>query len=310
MSVSDPKLSARLSEAVCYEAGLEPDLYFVCEDGRKVPAHRSVVVVQSSLLESVLLDYPGYLTASVQIPGARYPTLCSLVSLLYTGQCIPGDDIHNINSLARQLLQIDLNIMEESTEHDDDNDTLEDLDYQDPLSEATPEQSENCLSEIEENVKPGLKSFRRRLEPSVSTQSPKSKEEKVLSCEICQRAGVSFPTMVEFQEHLAVEHFCSELTTSYGGKYKNCTLCGSKFVTVEKLARHLGIQHNKVLELYPKKVSSLTERIVKKYGVNDVQCSFCQIKFKNKQLLGTHIGAVHKKLEEFILDDDREIQLN
>ena len=109
--------------------------------------------------------------------------------------------------------------------------------------------------------------------------------------------------MVQFQDHLATQHFSSELTISYGGKQNTCKLCGSKFVSEEKLAAHLGVQHNKVLELYPKKVTTLIDRIVGKYGVNDIQCNFCLIKFKNKQLLATHIGAVHRKLEEFLHEE-------
>ena len=140
----------------------------------------------------------------------------------------------------------------------------------------------------------------RSVEVNEGNVVPGAKQGKILNCHICKQ--VSFPRMVEFQEHLATRHFTSELTMSYGGKHNSCKLCGSKFMTEEKLAGHLGVEHDKVLELYPKRVAPLIDRIVGKYGVNDIQCHFCQIKFKNKQLLGTHIGAVHRKLEEFLHD--------
>ena len=291
MTDHDPQLSDRLRCAVKYQAELEPDLYFVSEDGRKVPAHRSVLTIHSSLIKSVLADYPGYLTPSILIPGAQYSSLCSLVSLLYTGKCVPGDDLHHINSLAREIIRVDLNILEDSTQPEDDGDIIEE-NLIDPLSEPKV------------NVKPGPKSLKRRFLAPGSL-----KEAKLVSCQICPGAE-TYPSMVEFQQHLSVKHFLTELTVSYGGRNTNCKLCGRKFVTEEKLAAHLGIQHNKVLELYPKRVSTLTDRIVGKYGVNELQCGFCQIKFKNKQLLGTHIGAVHKKLEEFLLAEKQpEIEI-
>ena len=297
MTVKDPSMNARIAEAVQFQAGLEPDLYLLCEDGRKVPGHRSVLGLHSRLLESLLLSYPAHLTASIQIPGARYPTICSLVSLLYTGQCVPGSDLHNISSLCREVLQIDLEIMEDQTQQD-----MEEEEPVDPLGDSVPslEISEvQSLEVTEERVVPGPKYFKTK-----SLRSPNTKEGKTLNCQICKMA--SFPRLVEFEDHLATQHFSAELTISYGGKHNTCKLCGSKFVSEEKLAGHLGVQHNKVLELYPKKVSSLIDSIVGKYGVNDIQCNLCQIKFKNKQLLGTHIGAVHRKLEEFLHEEKHQ----
>ena len=306
MTVKDPSLNDRIAEAVQVQAGFEPDLYFVCEDGRKVAGHRSVLVLHSKLLESVLLSYPAHLTASLQIPGARYPTICSLVSLLYTGQCVPGSDLHNITSLCRDVLQIDLRVTEEQAQAQEDME-----DSEDPLGDSNSvpslEISEvQSLAVTEEKVVPGPgpKLFKTKTESPGSLQSPNYKEGKMLNCQICKQA--SFPRLVQFQDHLATQHFSSELTISYGGKHNTCKLCGSKFVSEEKLAGHLGVQHNKVLELYPKKVSTLIDSIVGKYGVNDIQCNLCQIKFKNKQLLATHIGAVHRKLEEFLHDEKQQ----
>ena len=305
MTVKDQNLNDRIAEAVQVQAGFEPDLYFVCEDGRQVPGHRSVLVLHSKLLESVLLSYPAHLTASIQIPGARYPTICSLLSLLYTGQCVPGSDLPNITSLCRDVLQIDLQIMEDQAQEDME----EEEDSVDPLGDSNSvpslEISEvQSLEVTEDKVVPGPKFFKSKLESPRSLRSPNNKEGKILNCQICKQA--SFPRLVQFQEHLATQHFSSELTISYGGKHNTCKLCGSKFVSEEKLAAHLGVQHNKVLELYPKKVSTLIDSIVGKYGVNDVQCNLCQIKFKNKQLLATHIGAVHRKLEEFLHDEKQQ----
>ena len=304
MTVKDQNLNDRIAEAVQVQAGFEPDLYFVCEDGRQVPGHRSVLVLHSKLLESVLLSYPAHLTASIQIPGARYPTICSLLSLLYTGQCVPGSDLPNITSLCRDVLQIDLQIMEDQAQED-----MEEEDSVDPLGDSNSvpslEISEvQSLEVTEDKVVPGPKFFKSKLESPRSLRSPNNKEGKILNCQICKQA--SFPRLVQFQDHLATQHFSSELTISYGGKHNTCKLCGSKFVSEEKLAAHLGVQHNKVLELYPKKVSTLIDSIVGKYGVNDVQCNLCQIKFKNKQLLATHIGAVHRKLEEFLHDEKQQ----
>ena len=283
----DPSLADRIAAAVQVQAGLEPDLYFVCEDGREVPGHRAVLVLHSKLLESLLLSYPAHLTPAIQIPGARYPTLCSLVSLLYTGQCVPGSDLPNITSLCRDILRIDLHIMEDQAQEEEMDDSV------DPLGDSVPslELSEVQSVEVTEGkVAPGQKFFKTN-----------NKEGKILNCQICKEA--SFPRLVEFQAHLATQHFSSELAISYGGKHNSCKLCGRKFLTEEKLAGHLGVEHNKVLELYPKKVATLIDRIVGKYGVNDIQCNFCLIKFKNKQLLATHIGAVHRKLEEFLHEE-------
>ena len=44
------------------QAGLEPDLALVAGDGRKVPAHRAVLVLHSRLIQSVLAAYPAHLT--------------------------------------------------------------------------------------------------------------------------------------------------------------------------------------------------------------------------------------------------------
>ena len=38
--MSDPNLEHRLREAVEIQSGQEPDLYFITQDGERVPAHR------------------------------------------------------------------------------------------------------------------------------------------------------------------------------------------------------------------------------------------------------------------------------
>ena len=40
MTVTDPSLSSRLTEAVELQAADQPDLYFVTDEGGRVPAHR------------------------------------------------------------------------------------------------------------------------------------------------------------------------------------------------------------------------------------------------------------------------------
>ena len=40
MTVTDPSLSSRLTEAVEIQAADQPDLYFLTDGGNRVPAHR------------------------------------------------------------------------------------------------------------------------------------------------------------------------------------------------------------------------------------------------------------------------------
>ena len=132
--------------------------------------------------------------------------------------------------------------------------------------------------------------------------------EAVMACKICP--NTSFRGLNEFESHLAMEHFVAELVTEFGvRKTKTCVLCQESFLSVQKLARHIGSEHHKVIPFYDSKVDDLAERAASKYGTGENQCSFCKIKFRNKKLLGTHIGAVHEKFDEFMTTDDREENL-
>ena len=42
----------------------------------------------------ILREYPAHLTPSIQVPSIAYGDMCSLISILYTGQAWLGDD-HN-----------------------------------------------------------------------------------------------------------------------------------------------------------------------------------------------------------------------
>ena len=126
--------------------------------------------------------------------------------------------------------------------------------------------------------------------------------EAVMACKICP--NTSFRGLHEFESHLAMEHFVAELVTEYGvRKTKTCVICQESFLSVQKLARHIGSEHHKVTPFYDAKVEDLAERAANKYGATENQCSICKIKFRNKKLLGTHIGAVHEKFEEFMIEE-------
>ena len=102
----DRSLQQRLGLAVELQASQEPDLFFLTEEGSKVPAHRSVqsttmfvdrnniwcsraiVSLHSPFLRSLLSSHPGHLVPVVACPGLRYSDLCSLLAIVYTGQVI------------------------------------------------------------------------------------------------------------------------------------------------------------------------------------------------------------------------------
>ena len=72
-------------------------------------------------------------------------------------QCVPGSDLNNISSLCRDVLLIDLQIMEDQTEQD-----VEEEDSVDPLGDSNSvpslEISEvQSLEVTEERVVPGPK---------------------------------------------------------------------------------------------------------------------------------------------------------
>jgi len=135
-----------------------------------------------------------------------------------------------------------------------------------------------------------------------------------LPCLLCKKRNMH---AVALQNHLAMVHFRKQM---FGKMEKikmailqatECPIYSCGFVGNNNLHAmlHYAIHHkaiNKILELYPKKVTTLIDSIVGKYGVNDIQCNLCQIKFRNKQLLGTHIGAVHRKLEEFLHEEKHQ----
>ena len=126
--------------------------------------------------------------------------------------------------------------------------------------------------------------------------------EAVMACKLCP--NTSFRGLHEFESHLAMEHFVAELVTEYGvRKTKTCVICQESFISVQKLARHIGSEHHKATPFYDAKVDDLAERAANKHGTAENQCSICKIKFRNKKLLGTHIGAVHEKFEEFMMEE-------
>ena len=53
---------------------------------------RSIIILQSKLMLDILRDYPAHLTPSIHVPSIAYGDLCSLISILYTGQAWLGDD--------------------------------------------------------------------------------------------------------------------------------------------------------------------------------------------------------------------------
>ena len=133
-----------------------------------------------------------------------------------------------------------------------------------------------------------------------------------MACKICP--NTSFRGLNEFESHLSMEHFVADLVTEYGvRKSRTCVICQESFLSVQKLARHIGSEHHKVIPFYEIKVEDLAERAANKYGSAENQCSFCKIKFRNKKLLGTHIGAVHEKFDEFMMtescDENQELEV-
>ena len=101
----DRSLQQRLGLAVELQASMEPDLFFLTEEGSKVPAHRSVqftmvvdrynilcsraiVSLHSPFLRSLLSSHPGHLVPVVACPGLGYSDLCALLAMVYTGQVL------------------------------------------------------------------------------------------------------------------------------------------------------------------------------------------------------------------------------
>ena len=114
----DKSLQQRLGLAVELQASQEPDLFFLTEEGSKVPAHRSVqssmvvivyrynnwcsraiVSLHSPFLRSLLSSHPGHLVPMVTCPGLGYSDLCALLAMVYTGQVL-----HNLLFVAMKYL--------------------------------------------------------------------------------------------------------------------------------------------------------------------------------------------------------------
>ena len=167
---------------------------------------------------------------------------------------------------------------------------------------------EEAKTDLESARKRGPKSKTKMAKFNKAGLSPKKiskNSEAVMACKICP--NTSFRGLHEFESHLAMEHFVAELVTEYGvRKTKTCVICQESFLSVQKLARHIGSEHHKVIHFYDAKVEDLAERAANKYGTAENQCSFCKIKFRNKKLLGTHIGAVHEKFDEFMMTEVAE----
>ena len=160
----------------------------------------------------------------------------------------------------------------------------------------------------DENISLKSKTRMGKIKFSSSPMKTPRNNEAVMACKICP--NTSFRGQNEFESHLAMEHFVAELVSEYGvRKSKACILCEETFVSVQKLARHIGSEHHKVIPFYDNKVDDLAEKVASKYGSADHQCSFCKIKFRNKKLLGTHIGAVHEKFGEFMINEDSKSHL-
>lgn len=182
------------------------------------------------------------------------------------------------------------------------------------VEDTTPEQQSPAAAGRGRKRGPKSKTTRILKMNKPSPNKPLRHNEAVMACKMCP--NTSFRGVNEFESHLAMEHFLAELLAEYGHKKtKSCELCGENFLTVQKLARHIGADHHKVMAFYETKVEELSEIIVSKYGLDNVQCSFCKIKFRNKKLLGTHIGAVHEKFGEFLnkksssLDENSEVDV-
>ena len=182
------------------------------------------------------------------------------------------------------------------------------------VEDSTPQQQSPAAAGRGRKRGPKSKTTRILKMNKPSPNKPLRHNEAVMACKMCP--NTSFRGVNEFESHLAMEHFLAELLAEYGHKKtKSCELCGENFPTVQKLARHIGADHHKVMTFYETKVEELSEIIVSKYGLDNVQCSFCKIKFRNKKLLGTHIGAVHEKFGEFLkqksssLDENSEVDV-
>ena len=119
----DRSLQQRLGLAVELQASMEPDLFFLTEEGSKVPAHRSVqftmfvdcynilcsraiVSLHSPFLRSLLSSHPGHLVPVVACPGLGYSDLCALLAMVYTGQVLLHSPHNNLLLVAVKYLHI------------------------------------------------------------------------------------------------------------------------------------------------------------------------------------------------------------
>jgi len=436
MVVVDPDLSYRLVEAVKLQSKEEPDMYLVCMEGTRIPAHRSVMALFSPLLRSVIQQSPQHLTPCIVLPDCSYASLCSLVGIFYTG-VVPaapedGKAMEQIEEACELLgFQIQLRNMvrnqdttatemvgEDKNQENDEsvlkNNSLEvskDIISKDEKSslrkcemceysnelpinlmkhysvdhfETNISQLTNFYFELnfltgdyepckvcnkvlgkntlEKNTHkevishigvfhmkildilksnkielPNLinRSKSQSAVPSKAKPSPLESEE--FRCEICPVN--SFSTRSELQDHLSGVHFWTELVSEYGNKYsKACSICRFKFQTLQQLAKHIGTVHNKVPELYQRKLSSVTEKqnkiqqkgylvcmfnclekfcdqqqlqnhyivshfseqLVAKYGSYGSQCTLCFAWLNSKEELAVHIGGSHGKITEMM----------
>jgi len=301
--MADPNLEHRLREAVEIQSGQEPDLYFITQDGERVPAHRSIVILQSQFLLEILKEHPSHLTPSIQLPSVTFTDMCSIISILYTGQAWLGEDQLQLQEACKLLGFHQLVLQKNRVKQPSGGSTISNETFNDSLIIEETDMKVIDGKEEQKGVrKRGPKSRTKSLPGSGAKSSPgkpsSKQSEAVMACKMCP--NTSFRGITEFESHLSMEHFVAELIAEYSSrKTKTCVLCQVTFPTVHKLARHIGSDHHKVMIFYERRVEELSELIVSKYGVHDVQCSFCKIKFRNKKLLGTHIGAVHEKFGEY-----------
>jgi len=301
--MADPNLEQRLREAVEIQSGEEADLFFITRDGERVPAHRSIVILQSQFLLEILREHPGHLTPSIQVPSITYSDMCSIISILYTGQAWLGEDQLQLQEACQLLGFHRLILQKNRIEQPLVGSTINNANLNESLIIEETDMKVIDSKDDQKGVKKrGPKSRTKSLPGPGAKASPlkssSRQSEAVMACKMCP--NTSFRGITEFESHLSTEHFVAELIAEYSSrKTKTCVLCQVTFPTVHKLARHIGSDHHKVMIFYERRVEELSELIVSKYGVHDVQCSFCKIKFRNKKLLGTHIGAVHEKFGEY-----------
>ena len=138
------------------------------------------------------------------------------------------------------------------------------------VEDSTPQQQSPAATGRGRKRGPKSKTARILKLNKPSPNKPLRHNEAVMACKMCP--NTSFRGVNEFESHLAMEHFLAELLAEYGHKKtKSCELCGENFPTVQKLARHIGADHHKVMTFYETKVEELSEIIVSKYGLDNVQ---------------------------------------